>query len=168
MLSIHTFTLTLTTFSGSGFTGSCRCTSRTIAECYRKMSHPHVSQFFLSYPDFMLDQDAPPTREFLRLKRLNHWGNGDDAYIEARERFADALAEDFNAKYGTDIDNIHNWHTLCHVLGIDPVPKGISACRKVRASGEMNSSNISCFYFFFHIGRKVEAHQPGRSRLPSE
>ena len=103
----------------------------SISQCYHTMSQSHVSQFFLSYPNFTLDRDAPPTREFLRLKSLNHWENGDEAYIEARERFADALAEDFNAKYGTDIDSIDHWHTLCHVLRIDPVPEGISACRKV-------------------------------------
>jgi hypothetical protein len=105
--------------------------SRTIVKYYRTMSQTNVSQFFSSYPNFTLDRDAPPTREFLRLKALNHWGNGQEAYIEAREKFADALAEDFNAKYGTDIDNIDHWHTLCHVLRIDPIPEGIFACRKV-------------------------------------
>ena len=122
--------LTLTTMVGIQV--SLLLVSRTILSCYRTMSHQsHVFQFFLSYPNFTLNRDAPPTREFLRLKGLNRWENGDEAYIEARERFADALAEDFNAKYGTDIDNIDHWQTLCHVLRIDPVPEGISACRKV-------------------------------------
>ena len=105
--------------------------SRIIVEYYRTMSQSHVSRFFLLYENFTLDRDASPTREFLRLRRLNHWQNDDEAYIEARERFSDALAEDFNTKYGTDIDNIDHWHTLCYVLKIDPVPEGISACRKV-------------------------------------
>jgi len=95
------------------------------------MAQSHVFQLFSSYSYFTLNQDAPPTREFLRLKRLNHWENGDEEYIEARERFADALAEDFNATYGTDINNIDHWHTLCRVLRIDPIPEEISACRKV-------------------------------------
>ena len=98
---------------------------------YNTMDGSHVFQFFLSYPDFILDEDEPPTREFLRLKELNHWEDDDEEYMEAREDFANALAEDFNVTYGTDIHNIDHWHTLCHVLRIDPIPEGISACRKV-------------------------------------
>lgn len=95
------------------------------------MDQSHVFQFFLSYPNFILNEDAPPTREFSRLRRMNHWEDGDEEYMEAREMFADALAEDFNATYGTDINNIDHWHALCRVLRIDPIPEGISACRKV-------------------------------------
>jgi hypothetical protein len=111
------------------------------------MAHSHVFRFFSSYPYFTLNEDAPPTREFLRLKRLNRWEDGDEEYTEARERFADALAEDFNATYGTDTNNIDHWHTLCRVLRIDPVPEDISACRKVCII-EQNESHIQIAHSF--------------------
>ncbi|KAI0306254.1 hypothetical protein B0F90DRAFT_1553819, partial [Multifurca ochricompacta] len=97
-----------------------------------------VAQFFLLYANFTLNVDAPPTREFIRLKQLNHWGNNNEEYIEARERFADALAEDFNAAYGTDVNNVDHWQALCHVLRIDPVPEDITACRKAVKSKHVN------------------------------
>jgi hypothetical protein len=92
----------------------------------------HVSLFFASYEYFEVNQDVTPTKEFSRLKQLNGWRDRDREYREARERFADALAADFNATYGTDMNSLENWHALCHVIGIDPIPEGISACRKVR------------------------------------
>jgi hypothetical protein len=92
----------------------------------------HVSLFFASYEYFEINQDVTPTKEFSRLKQLNGWRDRDREYREARERFADALAADFNATYGTDMNCLENWHALCHVIGIDPIPEGISACRKVR------------------------------------
>lgn len=111
--------------------------SRTVAT-YGTQFESHAFKFFASYSNFTLNRDAPPTREFLRLKRLKGWKDDDKEYAKARERFADALAEDFNVKYGTDVNNIDHWHALCHVCRVDPVPKGISACRKVRTLGEMS------------------------------
>ena len=111
--------------------------SRTVAT-YGTQFKSHAFKFFTSYSNFTLNRDAPPTREFRRLKRLKGWKDDDKEYAKARERFADALAEDFNVKYGTDVNNIDHWHALCHVCRVDPVPKGISACRKVRTLGEMS------------------------------
>jgi len=97
-----------------------------------------VALFFSSYSNFTLNEDAAVTKEFLRLKKLKRWKDGDDEYTEARDRFADALAEDFNAMYGTNIDDIENWRVLCHVLKIDPVPEDIKACRKAVKSKHVN------------------------------
>ncbi|KAH9980912.1 hypothetical protein BGW80DRAFT_1453864 [Lactifluus volemus] len=98
----------------------------------------HVSLFFASYEYFEINQDVTPTKEFSRLKQLNGWRDRDREYREARERFADALAADFNATYGTDMNCLENWHALCHVIGIDPIPEGISACRKAVKSKHIN------------------------------
>ena len=124
----------------------------------------HASLFFASYEYFNLNQDVAPTKEFLRLKQLNGWKNGDGEYAEACQRFADALAEDFNAMYGTDINNIDHWHALCHILGIDPVPEGISACRKVRMWA--NRVNVRSFTFYCRVGCQVKTRQPCRFGLP--
>jgi hypothetical protein len=65
------------------------------------MSKSHVAQFFSSYSNFTLDRNAAPTKEFLRLKEQYQWKGGSKKYIKARKLFAAAVAEDFNAKFGT-------------------------------------------------------------------
>jgi hypothetical protein len=97
------------------------------------MPKSHVVQFFSLYSNFTLNRSAAPTKEFLRLKKLYRWKGGSKEYVKARELFADAVAEDFNAKFGTDVNNIDHWHALAHILRIDPVPRNISASRTVRA-----------------------------------
>jgi len=43
---------------------------------------------------------------------------------------SDAIAEDFNLKYGFDVDSLKPWTTLCEVIGIKPTPKKIQDCQK--------------------------------------
>ncbi|KAI0263441.1 hypothetical protein BC834DRAFT_313496 [Gloeopeniophorella convolvens] len=75
-----------------------------------------VIQFFKLHPSFDFDESAAPTREFSRRQRHFDWGEDDDTCREAREKLANALAEDFNAAYGTDADDLSNWHRLCCIL----------------------------------------------------
>jgi hypothetical protein len=126
-------------------------------ESYGAMSQ--VALFFSSYSNFTLDEDAAVTKEFLRLKKVKRWKDGDDEYTDAREMFADALAEDFNATYGTDIDNIEHWRVLCHVLKIDPVPEDIKACRKVREHLPNESVSDPSSHLLYFAGRQVKARQ---------
>ena len=97
------------------------------------MSKSHVAQFFSLYSNFTLNRNVAPTKEFLRLKKQYQWKEGSKKYTKARKLFAGAVAKDFNAKFGTDVNNIHHWHALCHILGIHPVPGNVSASRMVRA-----------------------------------
>jgi len=80
---------------------------------------------------------------------------------KARELFADAVAEDFNAKFGTDVNNIDHWHALCHVLRIDPIPRNISASRKVRALVSwVRHSELSYSCFCTGCQLAIKANQP--------
>ncbi|KAI0263444.1 hypothetical protein BC834DRAFT_827638 [Gloeopeniophorella convolvens] len=98
----------------------------------------HVAEFFATYPDFNYNPDAPPTAEFRRMRQVFHWGNNNEEYIDAREAFSGALAEDFNEAFGTDVDNIDHWHELCQICRVDPIPEGIAACRKAVKSKHVN------------------------------
>jgi hypothetical protein len=54
-----------------------------------------------------------------------------DAREEAREGFKNALVQEFNKMYGTDVNDIGSWQGLCRVLGIAPVPDKLNECREV-------------------------------------
>jgi len=59
------------------------------------------------------------------------WKRGDDERDEAFQSFRIALTKQFNTKYGTDVDDLAAWQSLCVRLGIDPVPSKIKQCREV-------------------------------------
>ena len=50
--------------------------------------------------------------------------------MTAHKEFKDAIVKQFNVIYGTDANDIENWQSLCHVVRINPVPKGLKACRE--------------------------------------
>jgi len=63
------------------------------------------------------------------------WDKEDFEKQEARGLLKDALTQQFNSIYGTDVDSIQSWQTLCQVLRIVPMPEGLHACREaVRAT----------------------------------
>ncbi|KAF8268757.1 hypothetical protein EI94DRAFT_1726967 [Lactarius quietus] len=39
------------------------------------------------------------------------------------------MKQEFDDLYGSDENDIKNWHNLCHVLRIDPVPDILRECR---------------------------------------
>lgn len=61
-----------------------------------------------------------------------NWDKEDEDREEAHKAFKDALTQQFNDYYGTDVDNIASWQKLCRRLGVEPIPEGLQACRAVR------------------------------------
>jgi hypothetical protein len=57
------------------------------------------------------------------------WDKGDRE--EAREGFKGALVQGFNQMYGTDVNDIESWQSLCCVVGITPVPDELNECRDI-------------------------------------
>jgi hypothetical protein len=57
------------------------------------------------------------------------WEEEDRA--EARQGFKDALVQEFNQMYGTDVNDIGSWQSLCRIVGIAPVPDDLKECREV-------------------------------------
>ena len=69
--------------------------------------------------------------EFDRLCKTYHWKGGSPKRQAARESFNFAMKEEFDDLYGSDEKDIANWHKLCHVLRINPVPDTLWKCREV-------------------------------------
>jgi len=56
----------------------------------------------------------------------------------AREAFHFAMKREFDALYGSDEDDINNWHKLCYVLRIDPLPDTLRECRSAVLTKHVN------------------------------
>jgi hypothetical protein len=89
----------------------------------------YLQQFFSQYPGFRFDPNLPSTEQFRTMCRLKGWNSSErkDAY----EGFADAMSQSFNNMYGTEVQDLWSWQTLCMVLEIEPVPNRLEECQDV-------------------------------------
>ncbi len=87
--------------------------------------------FFSQYPEFQYRPSNSPVAEFNRLCKESRWRKGDPAKDAAWDMFNVAIKEDFDDLYGSDEKDIKNWHKLCRVLKVDPVPETLQGCRAV-------------------------------------
>jgi hypothetical protein len=88
-----------------------------------------LADFFAQYPEFDYNPSAPVTSEFYRMCRFFKWSK--EQREPEREFFRDAMTQQFNTIYGTDVDSLSAWKNLCQVLRIDPIPDELNACRNV-------------------------------------
>ncbi|KDQ53382.1 hypothetical protein JAAARDRAFT_137257, partial [Jaapia argillacea MUCL 33604] len=102
----------------------------------------HLDDFFASYPAFTFDSSKPVMQEFGRMCREYRWGRYDPERDEVYNRFKDALTQQFNAIYGTDVDDINSWRNLCQVLLISPIPEGLKACRQAVEETHVNRVDL--------------------------
>jgi hypothetical protein len=106
-----------------------------------------LEAFFSQYPKFQPEPSNSPIVEFGRLCKSYQWGQEDPeedvackaarkaarkaAHKAAREAFQSAMKREFDDLYGSDENDINNWHKLCYVLRIDPAPETLQECRTV-------------------------------------
>ena len=87
--------------------------------------------FFSQYPNFQYQPSNSPVIEFNRLCKSYKWEKDDPEKDAAREAFHVAMKREFDDLYGSDEHDVNNWHKLCYVLRIDPVPDTLRDCRAV-------------------------------------
>jgi hypothetical protein len=91
-----------------------------------------LEKFFSQYTKFQYLPLNSPVAEFKRLCKEHTWGKrSEQKKKDAREIFNVAIKEEFGDLYGSDEKDIKNWHKLCHVLRINPVPDTLKECRTV-------------------------------------
>ena len=90
-----------------------------------------LESFFSQYPEFQPQPSNSPIAEFNRLCREYGWRRNDPEKEAARYHFNIAIKEEFDDLYGSNENDIKNWHKLCRVLQIDPVPRTLQGCRSV-------------------------------------
>ncbi|KAH9173557.1 hypothetical protein EDB89DRAFT_1958493 [Lactarius sanguifluus] len=85
--------------------------------------------FFSQFSNFQSQPSNSPIVEFDRLCETYQWERNDPERKAAREEFQIAMRKEFDNLYGSDEKDIKNWHKLCYVLRIDPVPNTLWKCR---------------------------------------
>lgn len=90
----------------------------------------YLKDFFSSFAWFTYDPAHAATEEFRRLEGFYDWGST-AVRINVRERFKNAMVQEFNDIYGTDEDSVDAWYALCRVLGISPPPDTLEGCKEV-------------------------------------
>ncbi|KAH9980913.1 hypothetical protein BGW80DRAFT_1247759 [Lactifluus volemus] len=85
--------------------------------------------FFSQYSNFQSQPSNSPVSEFRRLCKTYNWEGGSQERKAAHEEFSFAMKMEFDDLYGSDENDIENWHKLCHVLRIDPAPTTVQECR---------------------------------------
>lgn len=89
-----------------------------------------MDDFFARY-HFPYDSSQPSMDEFYRMCDSFGWMRQDSERENARQGLKDAMVQQFNDLYGTDVNNISSWYKLCQVLQVSPIPEGLEACREV-------------------------------------
>lgn len=101
-----------------------------------------LEEFFSHYPDFDYDPSASATSEFQRLCKFKGWGRKSSQRKGATSAYKTTLIHQFNASYGTNVNDINSWHAMMMHMGIDPLPDTVSACKKVCLSPFAGESQI--------------------------
>ncbi|OAX40311.1 hypothetical protein K503DRAFT_781515 [Rhizopogon vinicolor AM-OR11-026] len=97
-----------------------------------------LDKFFGMYPKFDYDSSASASMEFYRMCNKLGWGRKDDERKCAHGNFKDALVQQFNRIYGTDVDDLASWRTLCQIVNVSPTPGTLKSCRKAVKKTHVN------------------------------
>ncbi|KAI0333133.1 hypothetical protein GY45DRAFT_1272699 [Cubamyces sp. BRFM 1775] len=80
---------------------------------------------------FERDTTALLASEFRRLALANGWSKKSARYKDERQKFYGlAVAQDFNAFWGSTESRLAAWQDLCLHLGIAEVPNSIKGCKQ--------------------------------------
>jgi len=66
------------------------------------------------------------------------WNKADEEREQAHSDFKDALVQQFNEIYGTDVNNLTSWHNLCQIVRISPIPDTLKSCREAVKATHVN------------------------------
>ncbi|KAI0263443.1 hypothetical protein BC834DRAFT_313574 [Gloeopeniophorella convolvens] len=97
-----------------------------------------IDRFFAQYPEFPFNPARSPTFQLRDLCNRKRWERKDSECETARHAFRAAMKEDFNDIYGLDEHDINNWHRLCLVLDIEPLPQTLAECREAVCQKHVN------------------------------
>lgn len=99
-----------------------------------------MKAFFARFrPSFVYDPNKDPTKQFRYLCRLKGWYYMDKRererwlpeHREADDQFRDAMAQQFNVEFGTDVNSLDSWQYLCKAASVSLIPSTLRECRKV-------------------------------------
>lgn len=81
------------------------------------------------------------TAQFHSLCYSQGWRPRTEERHAAYRAYGDAMSQAFNDAYGTEVDDLRSWQTLCEVLEIKPVPKILEECQDVSTAIKIRNHN---------------------------
>ncbi|KIK64218.1 hypothetical protein GYMLUDRAFT_196081 [Collybiopsis luxurians FD-317 M1] len=95
------------------------------------ISNP-IETFFSQYPEYDYDPTRETMTQFQQLCRFKGWNRDpeDPEKKEALEGVRGAIAQQFNAFYGSDENDLNAWHNLYRVLRAEDIPDSVEVCKK--------------------------------------
>ena len=94
-------------------------------------SADHIAEFFAQYPTYQYNPARSFMDEYYAMCDFFCWDKESKERKRARERLRDAMVKQFNNVYGTDVDDLEAWQSLCRALELDPIPSKLRTCRTV-------------------------------------
>lgn len=116
--------------------GSNRC--GTMHERSQTYAQTPLDTFFATYPKFEYDSSASAPLEFYRMCDEFCWDREDEEREQASRDFKDALVKQFNDIYGTDVNDLASWRTLCQIVHVSPIPDTLESCREAVKATHVN------------------------------
>lgn len=87
--------------------------------------------FFSQFADFEYTQHSHPSDAFNDLVDVDDiWRPIYETKYLLVEAYRDALTQEFNELFGTEVDDLTLWQNLCRRIGLD-VPTTMKKCRQV-------------------------------------
>ncbi|PPQ96285.1 hypothetical protein CVT26_005645 [Gymnopilus dilepis] len=116
----------------------CAARDSSSSSSSRDSSRDPLGLFFARYPLFPYDSKKVPTHEFRRLCSFFAWDKKSKVRALAYEDFKTALAKQFDHVFGTDVNSLASWQSLCARLGVDPIPDSLRKCKAACLSKNVN------------------------------
>ncbi|KAG1835362.1 hypothetical protein DFJ58DRAFT_670416, partial [Suillus subalutaceus] len=103
-----------------------------------------LDNFFAKYPEFKYNSSVSASLEFYRMCDKFGWDKENEDEDENKKRkkasrgFKNALVQQFNDIYGTDVKNLVSWRTLCQIVHVSPIPDTLESCREAVKATHVN------------------------------
>ncbi|KAE9390058.1 hypothetical protein BT96DRAFT_959870 [Gymnopus androsaceus JB14] len=69
--------------------------------------------------------------QFKELRDLKRWTWTRDERAQALDEVRNAIALQFNAFYGSNVDDLNGWHNLCRALQVQDIPDTVNGCKAI-------------------------------------
>ncbi|KJA22723.1 hypothetical protein HYPSUDRAFT_138949 [Hypholoma sublateritium FD-334 SS-4] len=89
-----------------------------------------LATFFGRYDGFRYNRSESASSQFYRLCDFKKWPKYASQRMNAHADFKQALTNQFNLNYGTNVDDLGSWQSLCMHIGIKPIPDDLEECKK--------------------------------------
>ncbi|KAF7514064.1 hypothetical protein GJ744_004389 [Endocarpon pusillum] len=87
-----------------------------------------ASSGYDGFASFDIDPTASIVTEFNRLAIQKSWKKDSEQYKKQRARLVN---QEFNAYFGSNLNNLAAWQALCKAVSITPIPSSVTQCKKL-------------------------------------